>query len=521
MARHKAQKQSGKGLRLVLPLVALAVLVVVGVGLAVTVGPVAPPPDQTALSADAPTGLAQIDRTELTNEGDAAAEGEDATEGEADAAAPATLPAGPSTAGALHVEGSQLMDQTNRPIQLRGISTHGLAWYPEYVNEELFHELRQDWGVNVVRLALYPAEEGGYSTGGDRDKLEKTLIKGIEYATAADLYVVVDWHTLTDKSPWWNAEDAKALLGRVSERFKDNVNVLYEICNEPNDDTTWSSVKGYATEMIPVIRANDPDAVIITGTPNWSQDVAAAAADPLPFDNVLYSLHFYAATHQQELRDALRKAVDDGLPVFVSEFGICEASGDGKIDYESADAWVELMDQLNVSYICWNLSNKDEKAALIKKSCKKTSGFTAEDLTKEGRWLAQVLKSPGFDQEALRLADAPKRDNQAGAAMMLPADGTLQWKATVSNMWEENGKTFFQYDLTGSNYSAAVKEWSLIIPFSGVVTVEDSWNCQAAAKGAMLAVTNDAHNGAVAAGATVDNVGFIVSGSASLAVVDQ
>lgn len=67
------------------------------------------------------------------------------------------------------------------------------------------------------------------------------------------------------------------------------------------------------------------------------------------------------------------------------------SSGDGRIDYASANAWVELMDDLDVSYICWNLSNKDEASALFKTSCDKVSGFTKDNLSDEGRWLMDVL----------------------------------------------------------------------------------------------------------------------------------
>lgn len=513
--KHGGSSGSNKSSRLIAAVVALVVLVAVGVALAVTAGPLGAPQGNDALVEQAPTGLAEIDRS--SQGGQDTAPASDA----ANAQEEEPLPPSPSTAGALHVEGAQLMDQNNQPIQLRGVSTHGLAWFPQFVNKELFQELRTDWGANVVRLALYPADEGGYATGGDRTKLEETLIKGIEYATAADLYVVVDWHTLSDKNPWWNAEDAKALLGRVAERFADNNNVLYEICNEPNGETTWSNVKTYANEIIPVIRAAAPNAVIITGTPNWSQDVAAAAADPLEFDNVMYSLHFYAATHQKDLREALKKAVQGGLPVFVTEFGICEASGDGKIDYDSADAWVELMDELDVSYICWNLSNKKESAALISSSSKKTSGFTVEDLSKEGLWLVETLHAPGFDEEALRLATAPRKDNKAGSAMMVFSEGTLQWTATVSERWEEDGETCFLYDLTADNYSAALEEWTVRIPFSGPVTVTDNWNCEASAKGNVLTLTNTDYNGAVATGGSIADVGFIVKGSSSLAVVED
>lgn len=80
----------------------------------------------------------------------------------------------PSVNGKLHVEGSKLVDQNNNEVQLRGVSTHGLAWYPQYVTNDCFATLKS-FGANVVRLAMYTYESGGYCTDGDRQQLE-TLV---------------------------------------------------------------------------------------------------------------------------------------------------------------------------------------------------------------------------------------------------------------------------------------------------------------------------------------------------------
>ena len=132
--------------------------------------------------------------------------------------------------------------------------------------------------------------------------------------------------------------------------------------------------------------------MIIVGTPNWSQFVDQAAADPITeYDNIMYTLHFYAATHKDDLRDKMAAALDSGLPVFVTEYGICDASGNGAIDQEQADRWVELMDRYGVSYAAWNLSNKDESSAILKSTCGKTSGFEEGDLSASGQWLFKML----------------------------------------------------------------------------------------------------------------------------------
>ncbi|MEC4176486.1 cellulase family glycosylhydrolase [Adlercreutzia sp. R7] len=514
MAAQTGKKGGAK--RLVVAAAALAVLVAVGIGLAIVSMSQANAPDYGAgMAVEVEPTRPQAPKPKA----DEAAE--DAPAPQEEAEEPARDLAVPSTAGALQVQGSQLVDAAGNPVQLRGVSTHGLAWFPQYVNQPLFTELRQDWGANVVRLAMYSAESGGYATAdGKRSALRDLVMQGVEYATAADMYVVVDWHSLSDANPWTNEWAASDFFAIVSRDLADRSNVIYEICNEPNGDTTWADIKSYAETVIPVIRANDPDAVIIVGTPTWSQDVEAAAADPLAFDNVMYAMHFYAATHQDDLRNRLRTVVEGGLPVFVSEFGICEATGDGEIDYDSADAWVRLMDELNVSYICWNLSNKNEAAALFKSDVGKTSGFSLDDLTDEGLWLVDTLRGPGFDRKEVQLARADKKPNAQGSAMMAFAEGTIQWQLDIAETWEQDGRTFFKYEMLGNNYGAGVESWAVTIPFSADVTLEDSWNCKASTTGNELTLTSDANSGKVAAGAYVRDVGFIVSGPANLAVVD-
>ena len=295
--------------------------------------------------------------------------------------------------GPLHVAGTKLVDAAGNPVQLRGVSTLGLAWYPEFVNEAAFRTLRDDWGANAVRLAMYTQEEGGYMTGGDKAGLEALIDKGVKLCAALGMYVIIDWHILSDGNPNLHADAAEDFFRRLSARYADQPHVLYEICNEPNGaGVTWLVVKDYAERIIPVIRANAPEAVVLCGTPNWSQDVDLAAADPLDFGNVMYSLHFYAATHKDGLRDKAEAALKQGAPVFVDEFSICDASGDGVIDYESAAAWHALIRRHGLSYIAWSLSNRDESAALVRADCDKTFGWADADLTETGKWLKGILQ---------------------------------------------------------------------------------------------------------------------------------
>ncbi len=297
--------------------------------------------------------------------------------------------------GKLKVTGTHLTNQAGQNVQLKGVSTHGLSWFPEYVTKETFKTFRDEWGVELIRLAMYTAEYNGYCSGGNKEELKQLVCKGVDYATELGMYVIIDWHILSDGNPQQNKEEAKAFFSYMSSKYASNTNVIYEICNEPNGGCSWDGdIKPYAEEVISVIRANDKDAVIIVGTPTWSQDVDVVARNPLPAScgNVMYALHYYAATHKENIQDKMVTAINAGLPIFVSEFGICDASGNGWNDTESANKWIQLLNKYDISFVAWNLSNKDEKAALISSWIGKTSSWSDDDLSESGKWFKYISK---------------------------------------------------------------------------------------------------------------------------------
>lgn len=290
--------------------------------------------------------------------------------------------------GALSVNGTNIIDENGEKFQLKGVSTHGLQWYPQYVNKETFEYMRDNWKINAVRLAMYSDPNVGYNTN-----LHKIVENGVEYATDAGLYVIIDWHILSDGNPNTNKVAAINFFKEMAEKYKENNNVIYEICNEPNGDVQWErDVKPYAQDVIKEIREIDEDAIIVVGTPTWSQDVDVVAKSPINgYENIMYTLHFYAATHKDYLRQKLNTALNAGLPIFVTEFGICDASGNGAVDIEEANKWIDYLNSNNISWMCWNLSNKNESSSILKNT-EKLSNWTKEELSEEGKWLLEALK---------------------------------------------------------------------------------------------------------------------------------
>jgi len=295
--------------------------------------------------------------------------------------------------GKPYVSGTDLVDSEGNKLQLYGMSTHGIAWYPQYINQEAFETLRYDWNTNCVRLAMYTYEDDGYCTDGDKEALKGLIRDGVEYATNLGMYVIIDWHVLNEESPNVYIEEAKAFFEEMSALYKDYDNVIYEICNEPNRSSDWADVKEYANTIIPIIRANDSEAVILVGTPTWCQDCDQALADPLEYDNIMYVVHFYAATHKEWLRERVENCINAGLPIFISEFAECDASGNGEVDQVQGDAWMDLIEKYNLSYFCWNLANKAETSSVINTDCAKSSGWTREELTETGRWILSYFQN--------------------------------------------------------------------------------------------------------------------------------
>ena len=291
--------------------------------------------------------------------------------------------------GKLSVEGTKIVDKNKQEFQLKGVSTHSIAIYSQYINEETFKEMRDNWNINVIRIAMYSNPNDGYTK-----ELHSKVKEAVNYATDLGLYVIIDWHILQDNNPNTYKNEAISFFEEMANEFKNNKNVLYEICNEPNGDVTWDKdIKPYAEEVISKIRAIDTNAIIIVGTPKWSQDVDIVANNPITdYENIMYTLHFYAATHKDELRKKLKIAHEKGLPIFVTEFGISDASGNGTISQEEGDKWIDLLNSYNISWLCWNLSNKNETSAILNSNCNKTTGFQESDFSQQGKWLLKKIK---------------------------------------------------------------------------------------------------------------------------------
>jgi endoglucanase len=276
-------------------------------------------------------------------------------------------PAGSPVAryGQLKVVGTRICDVKGNPVILKGMSTSGLQWYGDIINPDAFTCFAKDWKMDVIRLALYVGESGYAS----KPKLKDLVKKGIELAVANGLYVIVDWHVLTPGNPndpiYAGAGD---FFKEIAAQYGKTPNVIYEIMNEPNGSLGWTKdLKPYADTMVGIIRAIDPDNIILIGSGTWSQDVDSAAANPVAGDNLAYTVHFYAGTHGKILQRKIQKALDKGVAVYASEWGTSLANGDGGPFIDKSEEWLKFLDEKGIGWTNWSLCNRNETSAAFKK----------------------------------------------------------------------------------------------------------------------------------------------------------
>ena len=288
--------------------------------------------------------------------------------------------------GQLHVHGTQLTDQNNNPIVLRGMSFGWHSMWPRFYNEKAVQWLKKDFNCNVVRAAM-GIELGKMSYIKEPEFSKEKIEAVVNGAIKSDIYVIIDWHSHNI-----NLKEAKIFFAEMSKKYAKYPNIIYEVFNEP-DDESWAEVKAYAEEVIKVIRENDPNNIILVGSPHWDQDVNLPAADPIKgYSNIMYTMHFYAATHGKELRDKTDEALNKGLPIFISESAGMEASGDGPLNRKAWKEYIDWMEDRKLSWITWSVSDKDETCSILKKSAKSDGKWKKEDLKESGIQVRQFLR---------------------------------------------------------------------------------------------------------------------------------
>jgi endoglucanase len=287
--------------------------------------------------------------------------------------------------GSLKVTGTQLVNKNGQPILLRGMSFGWHNWWPRFYNAETVSWLKKDWGCNVLRAAMGVEPDGGYikAPAWSKGKIKEV----IDAAIKENIYVIVDWHSHNIRQ-----EEAKQFFTEIATQYGKQPHIIYEIFNEP-EQQSWADVKAYSIELIKTIRAIDPDNIILVGSPHWDQDVHLVADDPIQgYNNLMYTLHFYAGTHKQQLRERGDYALKKGLPIFISESAGMEATGNGPLNETEWNEWITWSEKNKISWITWSVSDKDETCSVLLPTASSNGNWNAKDLKPSGLKARELIR---------------------------------------------------------------------------------------------------------------------------------
>jgi endoglucanase len=289
--------------------------------------------------------------------------------------------------GQLRVQGNRIVDERGAPVQLRGMSLYWSQWIPKYYNAGTLKWLRDDWKVTVVRAAM-AVKPDGYEKNPAVERAKVVAV--VDAAIELGIYVIIDYHAHTAHE---NLPLAREFFADMARRYGDSPNVLYEPYNEPLD-VSWAKVlKPYHEAVIDAIRVHDPDNIVIVGTRNWSQQVAEAAANPIRRSNVAYTLHFYANTHGQSLRDNAQKALDSGVALFVTEYGTTDATGDGVVNETATRRWWDFLDRNSISHLNWSVADIRESSAALYPGASPDGGWKPAQIKPSGILVRDELRA--------------------------------------------------------------------------------------------------------------------------------
>ena len=279
--------------------------------------------------------------------------------------------------GQLQTSGNKIIGSSYKePVQVKGMSFFWSNWQGQYWNSGTVDRMVEEFKCEILRCSLGVDDQGSIYNGGDVGALRSV----VEAAIAKDIYVIVDWHSHGAHN---NTNAAKSFFSEIARDYGKYDNVIFELYNEPTM-VSWSAVKGYAEQVIPEIRKYS-DNLILVGTPIWSQDVDAAANDPINDSNVAYVLHFYAGTHGGDLRAKGDSALSKNAAIFVSEWGTVNADGDGSVNVGSTEQWLSWMDSNKLSWCNWAISSKAEGSSIF--------GGDGSSLTEAGNYLKKILNA--------------------------------------------------------------------------------------------------------------------------------
>lgn len=274
-------------------------------------------------------------------------------------------------------------EKSQQIVAPAGVSLFWSSAADKYYNHHVVKHLRDQFNAQIVRAAM--TAWSSWSTGyiQEPQRYKQHAITIADAAIEFGIYAIIDWHCEGDNSGY--VEQAKTFFSEMAQKYASHPNIIYEIWNEPKDQTWNDKIRPYCVEVVKAIRQHDPNNLILCGTQTWSQKVEDAAKNPIPDANLGYVLHFYSNLHGPWL---YRNKADLGVPLFVTEWGTPGQHANTK-------GFVDWLQSKNVPHCSWAANNKNEPLSYFVPSSRNFTGpwNLRTELTSTGNIFLDLLQN--------------------------------------------------------------------------------------------------------------------------------
>jgi len=218
----------------------------------------------------------------------------------------------------LSTAGSVIVDSDGNQVILHGVNRSGLEYDKggNLMNEAEIAYICNDWGADIIRI---PFNQEWIMTD---EVYVNMLDEVINWIKMNGAYVLLDlqWRDTIVKIPSIPDSEAINMWIKLATKYSEDPAILYDIHNETHD-IAFSAWRERAIEIIEGIRSVHPSSLIFVSGMDWANDVSDWAANPLPYDNIVYSVHKYPWSSPENRWDGQFGNYSEQIPMFIGELG--------------------------------------------------------------------------------------------------------------------------------------------------------------------------------------------------------
>jgi endoglucanase len=268
----------------------------------------------------------------------------------------------------ISVKGNKFVDPEGKTILFRGLSISDPDKLESqgHWNKEHFIKV-QEMGAQIVRIPVHPVAWRGRTPA----NYIKLLDQAVEWCTDMNMYIMLDWHSIGNlttgvfQDPMYETTLQETYnFWRIMARHYAGHNTIafWELFNEPTTyrgqlgPVVWSEWKQLCENEITIIRAYNPQAVVLVAGFDWAYDLTPLREAPINATNIGYVTHPYSNKRSQPWEPKWEE--DFGFaaanyPVVATEFGGAQDASPNSTQPAYGPSIFKYLEGKGISWLVW------------------------------------------------------------------------------------------------------------------------------------------------------------------------